>query len=446
MATFSLSCTLDLRTSLSTKMIPVPSNQIAVNFDLSVNTIYGEGSIEKTPASVVPKPVNSIEVLGELARMYVNGIGTAEIVGPVINVPNLSNSIAVDFDLKRIRASGVTEISTGDATLIPKPVNSIAVTTEIVGIKIGIVISAESRAHHNPLPFKLSGSAESGGLVDAKMNYVTRLHCPIDSSGTIENMYINHNIALSGSAVSGGDIAQTITGHLTKLYGMASASGRILAENSSRLVLTGSAKAGGSVKFVRGLVTSLHGRAQSNFVGTVYWDHIYKTPIDLKIWVERTREFPIDITVALEREERAPIDLDIPIVRTFPMKVVYSKAKTLGNFHYPYNPPRGNFTGVRGDKVNTSMNTKGGHIKVISKPILTESRIVELWEYMDKYFFMELLKLYEANDGKNLYWYRVNGDPASYQVEIVSLEGVPYKDKYYRNVRLELKPYVKSEI
>ncbi len=116
--------------------------------------------------------------------------------------------------------------------------------------------------------------------------------------------------------------------------------------------------------------------------------------------------------------------------------------RKIGGYQYPYNPPRGNWSGILKEKSRRDVMTLTGNVSLNWGFKLGDAPVREEWPLMEETFYQQLRDLYTENDGTETYTYEI-AKGEKYTVEIISLLGIPFiKDsgvRYYRNVVMELK-------
>ena len=88
---------------------------------------------------------------------------------------------------------------------------------------------------------------------------------------------------------------------------------------------------------------------------------------------------------------------------------------------------------VRSDVPGMTSNSS-----IVWPPVLADTVVREEWEQMDAAQFDTFDRKYHADAGGTVYTWSA-GDGHSYAVEIVGLEGRPFKGNTYINVTLQLK-------
>lgn len=117
--------------------------------------------------------------------------------------------------------------------------------------------------------------------------------------------------------------------------------------------------------------------------------------------------------------------------------------RKLGTFEFPYDSPRGEWSGIVRKKSRADVQTLAGNATINWGFVLGDEPVVEHWPLMDESFYHQLEALHLADNGADTYIYEVS-PTERYEVEIVELTGTPFLlgedgTRYYRDVRLTLK-------
>lgn len=118
--------------------------------------------------------------------------------------------------------------------------------------------------------------------------------------------------------------------------------------------------------------------------------------------------------------------------------------RKLGGFTYPYDPPRGNWSGIPRTRSAKTYQTLTGNVTVSWGFHIGDELITERWPMMSETFYKTLEDMFLAEHGTATYVYELETG-VKYEVEIVSLQGTPYMkdstsgERYYRDVTMELR-------
>ncbi|OCL28616.1 hypothetical protein U472_00215 [Orenia metallireducens] len=184
-------------------------------------------------------------------------------------------------------------------------------------------------------------------------------------------------------------------------------------------------------------INKIYWQRQSNITGIievepgVHYDINYSKPY-LKGTIDIIKADKLDSSILIKSKRIKDLRSSI-IINKFTMK--------LGDYLFPYDPPRGQYTGINIPKNYSEVQTLADTIIFDDPLILQEARIVIKYPLINADFYNKLLTLFEANNGANLYNFQDGINSQTYQVEIVDLTGTPWKKDYYQNVTLSLKPF-----
>lgn len=118
-------------------------------------------------------------------------------------------------------------------------------------------------------------------------------------------------------------------------------------------------------------------------------------------------------------------------------------SRKLGTYEFPYDPPRGSWSGLLSKKSRQDVPTLTDNVSIIWGHFPGDTPVTEEWPVMEESFFQSLDALYRASNGAATYTYEI--DPThKYTVEIVDLQGTPWLldeqgRRWYRDVRMTLK-------
>lgn len=110
----------------------------------------------------------------------------------------------------------------------------------------------------------------------------------------------------------------------------------------------------------------------------------------------------------------------------------------LDGYTYALDPRAGGDTGVRPALRRVDIPTIGGNTSLYWDPVWPDTLVRQEWEQMDAAQYMTLQAKYLADGGGRRYAW-LPGDGHTYEVEIIALEGRPYKGQTYIRVAMTLK-------
>jgi hypothetical protein len=109
----------------------------------------------------------------------------------------------------------------------------------------------------------------------------------------------------------------------------------------------------------------------------------------------------------------------------------------LDGYAYPLDPQPGG-SGVRCAPARADVATFAGNVSLYWDAVWPDTRVRQTWAQMTGAQYRVLEAKYLANGGGTLYAW-APGSGQAYRVEIVALEGHPYKADTYTDVTLVLK-------
>jgi hypothetical protein len=113
-------------------------------------------------------------------------------------------------------------------------------------------------------------------------------------------------------------------------------------------------------------------------------------------------------------------------------------AHVLDGYTYALDPQAGAFSGVRAAVSRADVATFGGNVSLYWPSVWPDTRVREEWAQMDAAQFAVFDAKFRAGGGGTLYDWSP-GDGITYRVEIVGLEGRPFKGETVVGVAMVLK-------
>lgn len=184
-------------------------------------------------------------------------------------------------------------------------------------------------------------------------------------------------------------------------------------------------------------INKIYWQGQSNITGSIkvepgiHYNVNFSKPY-LKGTIQVVKANTLNSSILIKGNKIEDLKTSI-VVNKFTMR--------LDDYLFPYDPPKGQYSGINIPKNYSEVHTLTDTIIFDDPLILQEARIVIKYPLIDADFYNNLLTLFEANNGANLYNFQDGINSPNYQVEIVNLTGTPWKEGYYQNVTLTLKPF-----